>query len=264
MKKLTKAIASSLIVASVIALNPIGASASWRQDSNGWWNTEGSSWSKGWKEIDGKWYYFKQDGYMAHDTTIDGYSLNSNGVSTTSYTGSSTTSAVPDTQSQTIYSEPATGDMDGWQKLRGHEYEGIAEIYYKLNGSIQNVQVKDIRTFDLNKVVEWIDDNGTKRSNTLREIYYLFTYSNTYTTDWFSNKFGSIYGDWLLVSSIKADDIVSAYLERTGQIQKQSHVTLTPDAVVETKDNDNEDISNENAIKNIEKRIETLSIKAII
>lgn len=79
--KLKKVIASSLILVSLLALNPIGASAEWKQDSNGWWNTEGSSWwSVGWKEIDGKWYYFGQDGYMAHDTIIDGYSIGSDGV----------------------------------------------------------------------------------------------------------------------------------------------------------------------------------------
>jgi len=79
--KLKKVIASSLIVVSVLALNPIGASAEWKQDSNGWWNTEGSSWwSVGWKEIDGKWYYFGQNGYMVHDTTIDGYSIGSDGA----------------------------------------------------------------------------------------------------------------------------------------------------------------------------------------
>ena len=79
MKKL-KLIASSLVVASVLALNPIGASAAWRQDSNGWWNTEGSSYSTGWQRIDGYWYYFYIDGYMAHNTIIDGYFLNSKGA----------------------------------------------------------------------------------------------------------------------------------------------------------------------------------------
>lgn len=79
--KLKKVIASSLLVVSVLALKPIGASAEWRKDSNGWWNTEGSSgWSVGWKEIAGKWYYFGQDGYMVHDTIIDGYSIGSDGA----------------------------------------------------------------------------------------------------------------------------------------------------------------------------------------
>jgi len=82
MKKLelTSIMTCILVVASVLALNPIEASAEWKQDSNGWWNTEGSSWSVGWRQIDGKWYYFGQDGYMVHDTTIDGYNIGSDGT----------------------------------------------------------------------------------------------------------------------------------------------------------------------------------------
>lgn len=98
--KLSKVIASTLVVASVLTLNPIGASAQWKQDSNGWWNTEGSSWSVGWKNIDGEWYYFGNNGYMktgwiqdgskwyylynsgamAKDTTVNGYVLGSDGA----------------------------------------------------------------------------------------------------------------------------------------------------------------------------------------
>ena len=98
--KLVKVIASSLVVASVLALNPIGASAEWKQDSHGWWNTEGSSWSVGWRLIDEKWYYFDKNGYMktgwiyegskwyylyssgamANNTMIDGYNIGQDGA----------------------------------------------------------------------------------------------------------------------------------------------------------------------------------------
>jgi len=81
--KLTKLIASSLVVASVLSLNPIGVSAEWKQDSNGWWNSEGSSWSVGWKYIDGEWYYFDNNGYMKTGWLLDNgkwYVLDSNGV----------------------------------------------------------------------------------------------------------------------------------------------------------------------------------------
>ena len=266
--RLTKIIASSLVAVSILALNPIGASAEWKQDSNGWWYSQGgSSYATNWTKINEQWYYFYSDGYMAHDTKIDGYYLNSAGAwttsipaATTSYTdgnnSGSTASAVSNNQSQTVYSEPATGDMEGWQKLRGHKYENIAEIYFKLDGSNQSVQVKGIRKIDLNKFVEWVDDNGIKRVNTVGQIYQLFKYSNTYTTDWFSNKFGSLYGDWLMVSSIDGDYIVSDYLETTGKIPKKSNITLTPDAEVKSTEVEKKDISTEDVIKNIDKYME--------
>jgi len=62
--KLTRLIASTLAIATVLALNPIGASAEWRQDSNGWWYTEGSSLAIGDRRIDGHYYYFDTNGYM--------------------------------------------------------------------------------------------------------------------------------------------------------------------------------------------------------
>ena len=52
--KLTKVIASTLVVISVLALNPIGANAEWKRDHTGWWYTEGNSWATGWRLIDSK------------------------------------------------------------------------------------------------------------------------------------------------------------------------------------------------------------------
>jgi len=78
--KLTKLITSSLIVTSVLALNPIAASAEWKQNNTGWWYTDESSVSTGWKMIEGNWYYFNSDGYMEHDIVIDGCKLGSDGV----------------------------------------------------------------------------------------------------------------------------------------------------------------------------------------
>lgn len=78
--KLSKLIASTLVIASVLALNPLGASAEWKNNSTGWWYTEGNSYATGWKIIDGNWYYFYSDGYMAKNTTINGCYLNSKGA----------------------------------------------------------------------------------------------------------------------------------------------------------------------------------------
>ncbi len=53
----------------------------WIKDVGDWYylNDDGSM-AKGWKLIDNQWYYLNSNGSMAHDTVIDGYTLNSNGV----------------------------------------------------------------------------------------------------------------------------------------------------------------------------------------
>lgn len=83
--KLSKLIASTLIAVSVLALNPIVAHAEWRSDSKGWWYKAGDSYYTGWHLIDGIWYYFYTTGYMAHDTTVEGYYLNGKGMGTNVY-----------------------------------------------------------------------------------------------------------------------------------------------------------------------------------
>ncbi|NSB14600.1 leucine-rich repeat domain-containing protein [Clostridium beijerinckii] len=80
--KLTKVIASALVVASVLMLNPIGANAEWKQDKKGWWYSEGNSWATGWRVIDGSLYYFDTKGYMLGSTPNefrDEYGINSSG-----------------------------------------------------------------------------------------------------------------------------------------------------------------------------------------
>lgn len=99
-KRTTKIIAGALAIASLIAMNPIGANAAWKQNSTGWWYTEGNSWATGWRTIggqkyyfysngymatkwlnlDGKWYYFYADGSMAKNSWVDGYYVGEDGA----------------------------------------------------------------------------------------------------------------------------------------------------------------------------------------
>lgn len=75
-----KKILCLLLTGLMVTSTAIPASAAWIQDNNGWWYTEGSSWATGWRQINGKWYYFDYNGYMAHDTSIDGYQVGSDGA----------------------------------------------------------------------------------------------------------------------------------------------------------------------------------------
>lgn len=70
--KLKKLVAVVLVAMSITTVSPVGASAAWKQDSNGWWNTEGNSYSKGWRDINSTWYYFGSDGYMKTGWINDG------------------------------------------------------------------------------------------------------------------------------------------------------------------------------------------------
>lgn len=81
--KLKKLVAFVLVAMTIATVSPVGASAAWKQNSNGWWNTEGNSYSTGWKEIGGNWYYFYSDGYMAQNQYIGNYYLGNNGAWTT-------------------------------------------------------------------------------------------------------------------------------------------------------------------------------------
>lgn len=80
--KLTKAIASTLLIASALALNPIGASAEWKENYIGQWYSEGDSWAVGWRKIEGNWYYFDEEGYMVKNRDIKGWYLNDKGIGT--------------------------------------------------------------------------------------------------------------------------------------------------------------------------------------
>lgn len=62
-KTLVKILSAALVSCGLFA---IPANAEWKQDNHGWWYSEENSWATGWRNIDGEWYYFKDDGYMVN------------------------------------------------------------------------------------------------------------------------------------------------------------------------------------------------------
>jgi len=54
----------------------------WKLINGNWYHFKNSNSNMeiGWIQEGSNWYYLNSDGVMAHDTTIDGYNINSNGT----------------------------------------------------------------------------------------------------------------------------------------------------------------------------------------
>lgn len=152
MKKLksTKIIASTLVLISAFALNSIKVSAEWKEDSNGWWNTEGNSWSVGWREINGKWYYFGQDGYMVHDTIINGYRIGSDGAWIQSTQYNSVQDEKGKTSNNSVSTEQNTVSNNTNSDAIQSEYTS-GGVTVKLEKSVYELGTKKINFFITNK-----------------------------------------------------------------------------------------------------------------
>ena len=82
MKKTFFAIMAAFILSLAASLTSFAYG--WQNNGGKWWygtNASNSDYYRHtWKCIDGNWYYFEGDGYMAHDTSIGGIYVGHNGV----------------------------------------------------------------------------------------------------------------------------------------------------------------------------------------
>lgn len=232
--KLKKVIASSLIAVSFLALNQIGASAEWRQNSTGWWYTEENSYATGWRLIDGKYYYFSDNGYMMHDTYIDGYELGSDGawvvstprVSTTTTTNYSASAVnlqilhglttdrnlLSCTDDGTVVNLWSGDDGSGRQKWQFKRVEGYNDVYnIRIFNGVYSSRTYLSATPDGNSVDLWPEDDGSGRQRW--KVIPVKNYSgyNTYLIEvfdgvWSDRKYLSCSADGTIVNLWTADD----------------------------------------------------------
>ena len=105
-------ITSLLATVIILGFTSVKSNAEWKQNSIGWWYTEGNSWATGWRKINDKWYYFDKEGYMAHDTIVDGYYVNHNGEWVPSYSNN-----IKNESSSTVENNNSTTDI-GQEKAK--------------------------------------------------------------------------------------------------------------------------------------------------
>jgi hypothetical protein len=116
-----KLMAITIATTTILSTTCVSASAEWKQDNKGWWNSEGNSWSVGWRQIDGKWYYFNQDGYMAQNTVIDGqYKVDNNGVWIQNTTINSNNTSVNNVNSNNTTNTNVTNNVNNGIIINGN------------------------------------------------------------------------------------------------------------------------------------------------
>ncbi len=98
----------------------------WQPSEDGRWrygtNADDTAYyNDGWQFIDGNFYYFYDDGYMATDTTIDGLTVNSDGIWVWD-------AAIP--QNDTAMQ---TANLGNYPVLEGLYYDRVMQNYFLLS-----------------------------------------------------------------------------------------------------------------------------------
>lgn len=189
-KSMKKLIVIMIATITILGTFIVGVNAEWKHDSNGWWNTEGSSYSIGWKQIDGKWYYFdvitgymktgwiqdnskwyylNNDGSMASSTIINGYVIDSTGVWINTTQGISTVNNTNNvindkstTTNNTSSSSPAIDNdymtifYDTKYNIKGTTSGADSNTTgeYDSNGNVVTFQILHIKLSDYNLTKE--------------------------------------------------------------------------------------------------------------
>ena len=205
MKKqnLKRIITMGLIIVSILTIIPIGANAEWKLNSNRWWNTEGSSWSVGWRQIDGKWYYFGQDGYMLHDATIDGYQLGSDGAWIQTIQNNSTQNSYVELEKlpKEYNLDDAEKDRDVVQILGGIEYN-----VEKLDDFIKNYKDKKAKVGDMIRIIMSGDDSGPTIRDLIINSDGSIKLKNDNTRDGMSSEEGRVIKEYKVVDIYTRDN----------------------------------------------------------
>ena len=174
----------------------------WRQMEDGNWyymNVKGEK-QTGWQQLNGKWYYFDENGVMASNTWVDGYYLSENG---------STLKGWQQLDGRWYYLNEKGERQTGWQQVDGKWYCFDADGVMLKNTWVDGCYV----TEDGNMLTGWqmidgswyyldakgkkqtgwqqvdgkwyyFDENGVMASNTWVDGYYLSESGSSLRSGW--------------------------------------------------------------------------------
>ncbi|NRU52569.1 hypothetical protein [Clostridium beijerinckii] len=209
-----KLMALTIATTTVLGFGSVTAHAEWRQDNNGWWNTEGNSYSTGWKDINSKWYYFnpngymktgwlsdngkwyylKDDGSMAVNETVNGqYKVDNNGVWIQNTTvNSNNTSTVNNSVSSTSNSNNMTNLTNNIDNSTNTNSSTSLNNTGNItnNGAINNGQINTTNNVDIN-----VDNTSKAKEDYYKELKKQQKKSNETLKLYYENQLDSAKSD---------------------------------------------------------------------
>ena len=149
---------------------------SWKSDSSGWWFQSGSWYPTAqWLKIDGEWYYFKSNGYMASNEWIGNYYLKSSGAMAKNewvgeyYVGNNGAWVQNKKKAPTEETTEAPKEEDHGERVEGNtnygHYETKTETY-----EVDGFRASDGTFFeDEDTCADYVDTNGLASYGTVSE-----------------------------------------------------------------------------------------------
>lgn len=152
MKKTTAFIG---LVTGLCVLSSIPAFASgWQKDTVGWWygtNENNTTWyNSGWQWVDGnndgiaESYYFNSNGYIAVNTTVDGYTVNNDGAWTVNGIVQTKQVSLTDTKTSTSGDSTNQQTSDSNSVFTSGWYEDANGRYYSFSTEEQRSSYENV------------------------------------------------------------------------------------------------------------------------
>lgn len=150
----------------------------WLNDNGTWYYLkEDGTMATGWILDKGNWYYFYSNGSMAHDTTIDGYYLNSSGAWTTNTTSSSSSTGGVRTGAELL---PKLYDLGFFDAYSDAECNMVKYNPYGKNGlnTFDSIKVYAYNSGD-NDIVINVFKKNSDTNEKLKTILDMITSKNS-------------------------------------------------------------------------------------
>lgn len=168
-----------------------------------------------------------------------------------------------------LYTISGEGSYIGYMMLKGYEDEDKYQIYFQGTAESFTTTIEDLRGIDPDEIIAW-EYGGNQYRNYRKDIYGFFSdalrlksllnipQGEELSDEWLIDVFGNAYLDWAtgMGYSMEAYNLVTEYFKQTGQLNLDRDTLLTPDAILEFEQPNEEELEKEE--DELQKRINNI------